>query len=108
MKDGCILKLTIIKTGHHATQYKKVIDTLLILWVDKNFRYINGVFCRWADLLEAMFLLPYPDPTQRSITYGIEIKLSIQLEYQTQVLANVRPLSCWNRSHTFFYAGLQK
>ena len=45
IKDGCISKLSITKTGHQATQYKKIIDTLLVLCIDKNFRYINDVLC---------------------------------------------------------------
>ena len=43
MKDGCISKLTITKTGHRATQYKKIIDILPILSADKNFRYIHDI-----------------------------------------------------------------
>ena len=63
MKDGCISKLTITKTGHQATQYKKMIDTLLVLCTDKNFRHIDDVLHTWADLLEATFLPSYPDST---------------------------------------------
>ena len=56
MKDGCISKLTITKTGHQATQYKKIIDTLPVLCVDKNFRYTNDILCTWTNLQEATFL----------------------------------------------------
>ena len=36
-KDGPISKLFITKTGHRPTQYKKIIDTLPVLCVDKNY-----------------------------------------------------------------------
>ena len=64
MKDGCISKLTITKTGHQATQYKKIIETLPVLCIDKNFRYINDVLCTWTDLEEVTFLPVYPNSDQ--------------------------------------------
>ena len=68
IKDGCISKLTITKTGHRATQYKKIIDTLPVLCADKNFKCIDDVLCTWNDLPEATFLPPYPDPARWSNT----------------------------------------
>ena len=37
MKDGSLFKLTITECTHQATQYKKIIDTLPVLCVDKGF-----------------------------------------------------------------------
>ena len=37
MKDSPISKLIITKTGHRSTQYKKIVDTLPVLCVDKNY-----------------------------------------------------------------------
>ena len=36
MKDGCLSKLTITESGHQATQYKKVIDTLPVFCADRT------------------------------------------------------------------------
>ena len=74
MKDGCISKLTITETGHRATQYKKIIDTLSVLCAEKNFTYINDVLHTWTNLQEVTFLPPYPDSDQWSNTYSVEIK----------------------------------
>ena len=74
MKDGCLSNFTITDTKHGATQYKKIIDTLPVLCVDKNFRYIDDVLCIWTDLPEATFLTPYLDQAQWSNTYNVEIK----------------------------------
>ena len=62
MKDGFIFKLTITGTGHLATQYKNVLDTLPVLCVDKNYRCINDVLCTWINLDAADFTLSYLNP----------------------------------------------
>ena len=74
MKNDCLSKLTITKSGHQTTQYKKIMDALPILCTDKNYRYIDDVFCRWTKLCEAAFLPAYPGTTQWSDTYNIKIK----------------------------------
>ena len=73
MKEGCLSKLTITKTGYQATQFKKVKDVLPVLCVDKNYRYIGDIVCTWTKLPEAAFLPPYPDQALWSDTYNIEI-----------------------------------
>jgi len=73
MKDGCISKLTITETGHQATQYKKIVDTLPVLWADKNYRGIDDVLCNGINLVEADFTPPYPNSDLWSKTYDIEI-----------------------------------
>ena len=67
--------MTITETGHRATQYKKIIITLPILCVDKNYRCIEDVFHIWMNLDKANFTPPYPDTGQWSNTYNIEIKI---------------------------------
>ena len=62
MKDGCISKITITETGHRATQYKKIIDTLPVLCADKNCRCINDVLSTWINLDKADLTLPYLRP----------------------------------------------
>ena len=61
MKDVPISKLIITKTGHRPTQYKKIVDTLPILCVDKNYQDIDDVFCNGIDLVKADFTPTYPD-----------------------------------------------
>ena len=73
MKDGPISKLTITETGHRATQYKKITDTLPVLCVDKNYRCIDDILCTGTDLVKAYFTPPYPDSDQWSNTYDVEI-----------------------------------
>ena len=73
MKDDCISKLTITETGHWANQYKKIVNTLSVLWADKNYRGIKDVLCNGIALVEADFTLAYPDANQSSNTYDIEI-----------------------------------
>ena len=41
MKDCPISKLTITKTGHRPSQFKKISDALPVLYVDKNCRDHN-------------------------------------------------------------------
>ena len=43
MKDGPIFKLTITKTRHRPTQFKKITDTFPVLCADKNFQGLNEV-----------------------------------------------------------------
>ena len=74
MKDGCISKLTIAETGHQATRYKKIVDTLPVLCGDKNYRCIDDILCTWIDLDKADFTPPYPDANRWSNTYNVEIK----------------------------------
>ena len=64
MNDGCISKLKITETGHRATQYKNIIDTLLILCMDKNCRGIGDVLCKEINLVEAIFTQSYLDAKQ--------------------------------------------
>ena len=72
MKDGCLSKLTITKSGHQATQHKKVVDTLHVFCADKNYRYINNIICTNTKLQEVAFLYPYPDTGQMAIYISCE------------------------------------
>ena len=79
MEDSCISKLIITETGHWATQYKKIIDTLPVLCADKNYRRINDVLCTGTNLVKADFTPPYPDLDLWSNTYDLKIKTFNQL-----------------------------
>ena len=43
MKDGPISKLTITKTGHKPSQFKKISNALSVLCADKNYQSLNEV-----------------------------------------------------------------
>ena len=74
MKDGLISKLTITRTGHWSTQYKKIADTLPVLCADKKYRGIDDVLCNEIKLVEAAFTLIYSDTNQWSNTYNVDIR----------------------------------
>ena len=63
MKDGPISKLIITKEGHRPTQYNKVIYTLFVLCVDKNYQGINDIIMNGINRVKTDFIPPYPDAT---------------------------------------------
>ena len=73
MKDGCISKIKITETRHRATQYKKIIDTLPVLCVDKNYQGIDDVTWTGNDLVEVDFMPLYLDANQWSTTHHVQI-----------------------------------
>ena len=73
MKDGPIFKLTITKTGHRPTQFKKITDTLPVLCADKNFQELNEVLWTEHDIVETDFMPPYPDATHWSTTHHMQV-----------------------------------
>ena len=96
--------MTMTETGHRATQFKKIIDTVPVLCADKNYRCIDDVPRTWIDLDQADITLSYPDANIWSNTYDIEIitvnsaavpvadgsgTQIIRLEQQTRVLTQI-------------------
>ena len=79
MKDSPISKLTITRTGHWATQYKNVIDTLPVLFPDKNYHR--------KDLVKVDFTPTYPDTNLWSNIYNVEITT---VDPNAVLLANVK------------------
>ena len=73
MKDGSISKLIITKTRHQPTQYKKIINTLLVLCADKNHGDINDIIQTGTNLVEANFTPPYPDTNRWSTIHKMKI-----------------------------------
>ena len=63
MKDSPISKLTINKTGHRLTQFKKISDALPVLCADKNFQGLDEVLQTGRVLVETDFMPPYPNAT---------------------------------------------
>ena len=63
MKDCPISKLSITKTGHRPTQFKKITDTLPVLCTDKNFQGLDEVIQAKPNLAETDFMQTYLDAT---------------------------------------------
>ena len=78
MKDGPISKLSITKTGHRPTQFKKITDTLPVLCIDKNFQGLDEVLRTNTNLDEGDFMPFYLDANQGSTTYHVKLVLSIR------------------------------
>ena len=74
-KDCPFSKLLITETGHRPTQYTKIVDTLPILCVDKNYEVLNNVIWKKIDLVETDFITTYPDANRWSKTHHMEIEI---------------------------------
>ena len=73
MKDGPISKLIIItETGHRPTQYKKVIDTIPVLYTVKNHQGLNDVIHNRINLVEMGFMPTIPDTDLWSKIHHVE------------------------------------
>ena len=75
MKDGPISKLTITKTGHRPSQFKKISDALPISCADKNFQGLDEVLRTGRDLVETIFMPPYPNTTHQSTTHHAQASI---------------------------------
>ena len=64
MKNDPIPKLTITKTGHRHSQFKKIVDALPILCTDKNYQGLDEVLCTKCDQVKTDFMPAYPDITR--------------------------------------------
>ena len=61
-------KFTITEIGRRATQYKKIVDMLPVLCVDKNYKGIDDILCNGINLVKADFIPAYPDAKRWSNT----------------------------------------
>ena len=75
MKDGPISKLTITKTGHRPSQFKKISDALPVLCADKNFRGLDEVLHTGPDPVKTDFMPAYPDANWCSTTHHVQITI---------------------------------
>ena len=73
MKDGCHSKLTITKSGHRATQIKKILHALPGFFKDKNYKYIDDIISTNTKPTQVYFLLVYPVRTQRSSMHHVNL-----------------------------------
>ena len=63
MKDGPLSKLTITKTGHRPSQFKKICDVLPVFCADKNYQGLNEVLRTGHDKVKDDFMPAYPNAT---------------------------------------------
>ena len=73
MKDGPISKLTITKTGHRPSQFKKISDALRVLCADKNLQGLDEVLCNRFDRVKTDFMPDYLDANRWSTTHHLQI-----------------------------------
>ena len=75
MKDGLISKLTITKTGHRLSRFKKIRDALPIYCADKNYSCLDEGLRTGRDKVEDDFMSVYSNPNQWSSTHHIQIAI---------------------------------
>ena len=75
MKDGSLYKLTITKTGHRPSQFKKISDSLPALCVDKNYQGLDEVLCNGRDPVETDFMPDYPNTNLWSTTHHVQVSI---------------------------------
>ena len=107
MKDGPISKLTITKTRHQTTQYKKIIDTLPVLCADKNYQGLDDVIRNGITLVEVNFTPPYPDTDLWSTTHCVEIRTVNQSNLTVDNDSRPPTITMTQQTHVF-NANLQK
>ena len=73
MKDCPISKLTITKTGHRPSQFKKISDALPVLCADKNYQGVDEVLRTGRDWVEIDFMPAYLGANRWSNTYQIQV-----------------------------------
>ena len=73
MKDGLISKLTITKTGHWPSQFKKICDAVSVSCADKNYWALDEVLRTRRNKVEDDFMPAYPDATPWSTTHQVQI-----------------------------------
>ena len=78
MKDSYFHKLTITECTHQATQYKKIINALPVLCVDKEFRFVDNGICTNTVLVKTAFLPLYPNKALWSNVTNVQMDTSTQ------------------------------
>ena len=73
MKDGPNFELTITKTGHRLSQFKKIHVFLPVFCANKNYGGLDEVLLIGRDKVEDDFMSAYPDANGWSSTHHIQI-----------------------------------
>ena len=99
MKDSSVSKITITKTGHQSTQYKKIVDTLPVLYVDKNYQGIDDIIWTGNNLVDADFMWTYQNANNRSNTHHVQISTVNLVDPEAADDLRPPPLKPWS-NHT--------
>ena len=73
MKGGPISKLTITKTGHRLSQFKKIHNAFPVLCAGKNYQGLDEVLRTEREKVEDDCMPAYPDATRWSTTHQVQI-----------------------------------
>ena len=93
MKDGPISKLTITKTGHRPSQFKKISDALPVFYAGKNYQGLNEVFCTGLDKVKDDFMPAYPNANLWSTTHHVQITtVNPEADADADAVTNERPV----------------
>ena len=101
MKDGPISKLLITETGHRLTQYKKIVDTLLVLCAGKDFRGLNEVIRTELGLAKLYFMPTYLDGNLWSTTYHVQVSTVNQIDVPIADDSHPARFEMKERTHIF-------
>ena len=108
MKDSPLSKLTITKTGHIPSQFKKISDAFSVFCEDKNYQGLDEVLCTGRDLVETDFMPAYPNANWWSTTYHVQVP-TVDSEARADDVTNKRPVTYRVLEQTIItYANLQK
>ena len=101
MKDGPISKLTITKTGHRPTQFKKITDALPVLCADENFWGLDEVLRTGIDLVETDFIPTYPNAIQWSTTHNVQVSIVNPTDNEVPNGSRPKRFEMMERTHVF-------
>ena len=102
MKDGPVSKLTITKGGQRATQYKKIHDAQPVFYADKGYQFIDDVIRTNTEQVRSAFMQAYPDASQWSNTYHIQVKtIDAAALSDTTTLSRAPIITVQKRSNVF-------
>ena len=101
MIDGTIYNLIITKTGHRATQYKKIVDTLPVLFTDKNYQGLDEVVWTRNDLVDANFMPLYLDAIQWPTTHHVQVSTFNLLDVPAANSSRLPRFETLEQTHVF-------
>ena len=92
MKDGLISILTITKTGHQPSQFKKIWNALPVFCADKNYQGLDKVLRIGRYKVKDNFMPAYPNATQWSTTHHVQIS-RVNPEAKRDPVTHKRPIT---------------
>ena len=92
MKDGLLSKLTITKTGHRPSQFKKICNVLPLFCADKNYQGLDEFLRTGHDKVEDDFMLAYPNANLWSTTHYVQIA-TVNLRAKIDADTNMHPVT---------------